>query len=105
MEDNSNSYGAFPAAILLIQTLKSLNNKKIQGKIGKFMVQYLTGFRQLKLFSNKTPFEKNSKLYMAKCWKNDFINRVDFHSEIDSILKNVLTTHYKIFVEGVIKNG
>lgn len=83
------TFGNFQSAIDLVTEL-NYRPEWLSRKVRKFLADYIGGLHEI-LNLEKSSHRKR----IADMWKHDFLIRVDFNSEIDSFVKNVIVAHHR----------
>ncbi len=89
---DDTTFGSFKSAKILVSELKK--QPRLISKVGNFLQDYIEGLIKIKSIP-----DKKHKLRIALLWRNDFLERVKFHSSINTFVKNIIVAYYRNLLE------
>ena len=89
------TFGCFPAAIILVERLEKLADEKVTTKVSRFLQDYNEGL----YYIGQIPHESYRKR-CALLWRDDFLHRSKIDPFIDKYLENIICTYAKDLLVG-----
>jgi hypothetical protein len=80
-----HTFGASKAAVILAEKLDRIADPKLTRRIGAFLHYTYTGFAQLGAVEDDEWFRR-----LAVMFRKSQLARVDYHSDVDSYVKNLV---------------
>ena len=96
MVGRKTAYGNFNSAMILVEKLDEIGDTALTKQVTRFVQSVDRGFSVI----NSIDEDKWLKRLIL-LWKNDCIKKVAFHPDIDSYIRNVITTKHKIWVRSI----
>lgn len=84
------TFGSFPAALILYERVKRIDDAKIRRKVSNTLQDFNTGLRFIEGIE-----DLRYRKRLALLWRDDFLKAINIDPRIDSYLKNVLSTYYR----------
>ncbi len=85
----ATTFGAFPAAEVLVAELETLADAGISRKVSRLLQDFNTGLGHLEEIRDPV-----YRTRLALLWRDDFLQRV-IHPSIDKFVRNVICTQAK----------
>jgi len=86
---DKTTFGSFKSSVILCEKIAN-EDKKFKNKIGDFIKDYIEGVLVLNTIENSTIRKR-----MQLLWRETFIENVNFRTDIDTYVKNVIVTYYR----------
>lgn len=84
------TYGDFPAAHVLAERLTALDDPALTRRVTRFLTDFNTGLAALDAIEDDAYRGR-----LALLWRDHFVERLDFHPDVDSWVRNVLSAYYR----------
>jgi hypothetical protein len=89
---DDTTFGSSQSAIDLVKELKD-NHPFLIRRVSRFIQVYRDGFESIKEIQ-----DRRHQIRIATMWRKEFIEKVNFHPDIDSFVKNLLVASYRNFL-------
>jgi hypothetical protein len=91
-----NTFGSSNAAMILVEKLNRIDDPKLTKKVSAFLTYTFTGLNKLNGIDNDVWFKRFVILF-----RKHQLSRVDFHEDIDTYVKNIVTSTSKDWAAGI----